>query len=79
MKYGTHEWYLYHAWENEKPIIPLAVISFFVFFIKLGLFYVILIWIMYFLWARENNRKLDSDPKVLEYRRIYIEKRKNKL
>ena len=71
MEYGTYEWYLYHDKKNEEPVIPLIIISFFVFFIKLGIFYVMLIWTMYFLWARENNRKLDNDPEIIEQRMIY--------
>ena len=75
MKYGSSEWYLYHAWENEKPIIPLIVISCMVFFIKLGILWVGFIWFCYFLWAKENNRKLDNDPEVIEHRLIYMKLR----
>jgi hypothetical protein len=76
MKYGSNEWYLYHDKKNEEPVIPLIVISFFVFFIKLGVFYVILIWVMYFSWAKENNKKLDNDPEIIKHRMIYDKLRK---
>ena len=75
MKYGTDEWYLYHNKDNEKPIIPLIVISCMVFFIKLGIFWVAFIWWCYYLWAKSNNKKLDNDPEVIERRWIYIKLR----
>ena len=76
MKYGTNEWYLYHDKKNEEPVIPLIVISFFVFFIKLGILWVIFIWCCYFKWASENNKKLDNDPEIRERRWIYIKLRR---
>lgn len=76
MKYGSREWYLYHNKKNEDPIIPLIVISFFVFFIKLGILWVGFIWLCYFLWAKRNNEELNNDPEVLRARQNIIELRR---
>ena len=78
MKYGDDEWYLYHHIDNEKPIIPLVLLSLFLFICKGGIFLIILIWYIYFAWADNNNEKLNRDPNVLK-RRELINKAKEQL
>ena len=75
IEYGTEEWYLYHAWENEKPIIPLILATCFLVICNGGGLVITIMWIYYFLWSSGNNRKLDNDPEVQEKRRIYKEVR----
>ena len=65
IKYGTHEWYLYHNRKNEDPIIPLILLSCFLFICKGGIATIILIWAYYFHWAHENNEELNRDPEIL--------------
>lgn len=77
MKYGSHEWYLYHNRKNEDPIIPLIVLSCFLLICKEGIPTIILIWTVYFIWASKNNRELDRDPEIL-YRRQCCEEFKKK-
>ena len=73
IKYGTREWYLYHHIKNEDPIIPLVVLSCFLVICKGGIPTIIVIWIIYFKWASNNNRMLDNDPEILRSRQVYIE------
>lgn len=75
IEYGSSEWYLYHDYDNEKPIIPLILLSCFLFICKGGIIWLGLIWGKYFIWAHENNEKLNKDPEILEKRRIWIESR----
>ena len=72
MKYGSHEWYLYHAIENEGPVLPLIMLSAFLLICKGGIIAITIIWILYFSWAHDNNEKLNHDPKILEARKTYI-------
>lgn len=78
MKYGDNEWYLYHHINNEKPIIPLVLLSLFLIFCYGGIFWIILIWYIYFAWANNNNEKLNNDPNVLK-RRQYVNEAKKQL
>ena len=78
IKYGTREWYLYHHVKNEEPVIPLILISCFLFICKGGIFNVIVVWIWYATWAHKNNDMLNNDPEVLRERESYKKyKRKN--
>jgi len=72
IEYGSREWRLYHDPDNEKPVIPLILLSCFLFICKGGILLIILVWVWYFSWAHKNNKKLDNDPKVLESRRTLI-------
>lgn len=78
MKYGDEEWYLYHHIDNEKPIIPLVLLSLFLFICKNGIGLIIIIWWIYSIWAENNNKKLNNDPNVLR-RRKYIKEAKKQL
>lgn len=73
IEYGSREWYLYHHYKNEKPVIPLILLSCFLMICKGGIWCVIVVWIIYFSWCRENNRILDNDPATLERRRLVME------
>lgn len=70
MKRGDREWYLYHHIDNEKPIIPLILLSCFLFICHNGIVWISITWICYFTWASKNNRKLDNDPEIQQARRI---------
>lgn len=73
IKYGTFEWYLYHDRGNEDFIIPLVLVSAFLFICKGGIVCIGLVWTLYFLWAHKNNLELSKDPEVLAYRRAFRE------
>lgn len=72
IKYGTHEWYLYHHIRNEDPIIPLILLSCFLVICYQGIPTIIFIWTIYFLWAKKNNNELNHDPEVLKSRVTYM-------
>ena len=72
IKYGTPEWYLYHHYKNEAPVVPLILLSCFLFICKGGLVWIMLVWGIYFSWASKNNIELDNDPEVLRKRQSHI-------
>ncbi|MBQ8518515.1 MAG: hypothetical protein IJ455_02770 [Agathobacter sp.] len=78
IKYGDDESYLYHHIDNEKPIIPLIALSCFLFICNNGLAMILIVWVIYFVWADNNNKKLDRDPNVLK-RREYIKQARKQL
>lgn len=65
---GSREWYLYHHFDNEKPIIPLIVLSCFFLICNGGTLMLLITWGFYFAWASANNQKLDNDPEILKQR-----------
>ena len=68
IEYGSPEWYLYHHYKNEEPIIPLIVLSCFFLICSGGFLWLLITWGWYFSWASKNNRELDNDPDVLYHR-----------
>lgn len=77
IEYGSKEWYLYHAWENEKPVIPLILLSCFLLICRGGELIIFLVWWKYFSWAHNNNKKLNCDPEILRQREA-MKKYRNK-
>lgn len=75
MKYGSYEWYLYHARENEDPIVPMILATLFLLICKGGIVIIVCMWGYYFSWAHNNNEKLNHDPDILRKRRIWREAR----
>jgi hypothetical protein len=68
---GSREWYLYHHYKNEEPVIPLIALSCFFLICKGGMLMILLVWGFYFNWASDNNKELDNDPEVLKSREAY--------
>ena len=77
MKFRSDEWYLYHYFRNEDPLIPLILWSCFLLICKPGIMIsgLFLTWYFYFSWCKKNNEKLNHDPDVLKARQAYKELR----
>jgi hypothetical protein len=68
IKRGSHEWYLYHHYKNEEPVIPLIALSCFFLICRGGTLMLLITWGLYFSWASSNNKDLDNDPEILKKR-----------
>lgn len=78
MKYGSYEWYLYHDRKNETPVLYLILLSVFLLFCHDGIASMIVIWIIYFVWAKNNNDKLNENPQIIKEREIWQKSREQK-
>ena len=68
LRRGDDDYYLYHSYKNEKALIYVIVISFLVFFVKMGFVCSIGVWLLYYLYCERNNAKLNNDPYILKRR-----------
>lgn len=66
-----HELKLYESPKNKEPLSFLIGSSILLFFMKGGIFVLIVVWILYYLWCAKNNAELENDPMVLALRREY--------
>ena len=73
IKRGDYGWYYYHAIENETPIIPLIVLSCFFLICRGGGLLILIAWGWYFIWAHNNNKRLDNNPEIIESRKFLRE------
>lgn len=78
IKWGTDEWYLYHHIKNEKPIIPLILLTYFLAICNGGIWWIILIWGWYFHWAHKSNEELDNDIYILFKRELMRQSREKR-